>query len=391
MFARDAASQALGMALEEVRPGYARLRMTVRADMLNGHGTCHGGLVFALADSAFAFACNSHDLVTVASGCSIEFLAPAHEGRRADRRGLGARPRGPERHLRRERPPGRRRADRRVPGPVGVDARARPRLSRGVRSLRQDRGAHGDFRRRPTSPEVRMDSPQKFAAELLGTFVLVFGGTTAVVASGLSGSPVLIVASLAFGLALLAGLYAFGEVSGGHYNPAVSLAMFVAGRLPSGDLVSYWIAQFAGGILAAIMLWIATDRDAVGETVTVPGVWGNGTAFLMELLFTAIFVLVILRASESELFGRTALLAIPLALVVVQLAAIPFSGASVNPARTFGPDLIAWDWDGIWIYLIATPLGALIAVAVYRFVHGGVTAPPPAPTAEPLGESQGPR
>jgi aquaporin Z len=236
-----------------------------------------------------------------------------------------------------------------------------------------------------------MDSPQKFAAELLGTFVLVFGGTTAVVASGLSGSPVLIVASLAFGLALLAGLYAFGEVSGGHYNPAVSLAMFVAGRLPSGDLVSYWIAQFAGGILAAIMLWIATDREAVGETVTVPGVWGNGTAFLMELLFTAIFVLVILRASESELFGRTALLAIPLALVVVQLAAIPFSGASVNPARTFGPDLIAWDWDGIWIYLIATPLGALIAVAVYRFVHGGVTAPPPAPTAEPLGESQGPR
>jgi aquaporin Z len=236
-----------------------------------------------------------------------------------------------------------------------------------------------------------MDSPQKFAAELLGTFVLVFGGITAVVASGLTGSPVLIVASLAFGLALLAGLYAFGEVSGGHYNPAVSLAMFVAGRLPSGDLVSYWIAQFAGGILAAIMLWIATDRDAVGETVTVPGVWGNGTAFLMELLFTAIFVLVILRASESEQFGRTALLAIPLALVVVQLAAIPFSGASVNPARTFGPDLIAWDWDGIWIYLIATPLGALIAVAVYRFVHGGVTAPPPAPTAEPLGESEGPR
>ncbi len=80
MYARDAASQALGMALEEVAPGYARLRMTVRADMLNGHGTCHGGLVFALADSAFAFACNSHDVVTVAAGCSVEFLAPSHEG-----------------------------------------------------------------------------------------------------------------------------------------------------------------------------------------------------------------------------------------------------------------------------------------------------------------------
>jgi acyl-CoA thioesterase len=80
MFARDRASQALGMALEEMRPGYARLRMVVRADMLNGHGTCHGGLVFALADSAFAFACNSHDVRTVAAGCSIEFLSPAREG-----------------------------------------------------------------------------------------------------------------------------------------------------------------------------------------------------------------------------------------------------------------------------------------------------------------------
>jgi acyl-CoA thioesterase len=80
MWARDRASQALGMVLEDVRPGFARVRMTVRADMLNGHGTCHGGIVFALADSAFAFACNSRDVVTVASGCSIEFLAPVHEG-----------------------------------------------------------------------------------------------------------------------------------------------------------------------------------------------------------------------------------------------------------------------------------------------------------------------
>ena len=82
MYARDTASQALGMTIEEVGPGYARVRMAVRADMLNGHGTCHGGLVFALADSAFAFACNSHDVVTVAAGCSIEFLAPARLGDR---------------------------------------------------------------------------------------------------------------------------------------------------------------------------------------------------------------------------------------------------------------------------------------------------------------------
>ena len=80
MYARDLASQGLGMVIEEVRPGYARLRMTVRPDMLNGHATCHGGYVFALADSAFAFACNSHNRATVASGAAIEFLAPVRDG-----------------------------------------------------------------------------------------------------------------------------------------------------------------------------------------------------------------------------------------------------------------------------------------------------------------------
>jgi acyl-CoA thioesterase len=80
MFVRDVASQGLGMAIEEVRPGYARLRMTVRPDMLNGHAICHGGFVFALADSAFAFACNSHNRATVASGAAIEFLAAVRLG-----------------------------------------------------------------------------------------------------------------------------------------------------------------------------------------------------------------------------------------------------------------------------------------------------------------------
>lgn len=79
LYARDPASQRLGMTLEEIRPGYARLRMRVRADMLNGHRTCHGGFLFTLADSAFAFACNTYDRVTVAQGAAIEFLAPARE------------------------------------------------------------------------------------------------------------------------------------------------------------------------------------------------------------------------------------------------------------------------------------------------------------------------
>ena len=80
MFERDPASQALGMLLDEIRPGYARMTMTVRADMLNGHATCHGGYIFMLADSAFAFACNSHNLSTVGAGCTIDYLAPGRAG-----------------------------------------------------------------------------------------------------------------------------------------------------------------------------------------------------------------------------------------------------------------------------------------------------------------------
>lgn len=82
MYERDPASQTLGMALDEIRPGYARMSMTVRPDMLNGHATCHGGFIFSLADSAFAFACNSHNQVTVGAGCSIDYLAPGREGDR---------------------------------------------------------------------------------------------------------------------------------------------------------------------------------------------------------------------------------------------------------------------------------------------------------------------
>ena len=235
-----------------------------------------------------------------------------------------------------------------------------------------------------------MEGWQKYAAELLGTFVLVFGGTTAIVATSLMGVPVLSVVPFAFGLALLAGLYAFGEVSGGHYNPAVSLAMFLDRRLSSPDLVRYWGAQFAGAILASLVLLLATTQDDVASTATVPGVLGDGTAFLIELVFTAIFVLVILQASASGRFGSSALVAIPLALVAIHFAAIPFSGSSVNPARTFGPALIGNEWSGIWIYFIAPPLGAALAVAIHRGVMGAGMGRPEAAVAEVLEEGDAP-
>ncbi len=188
-----------------------------------------------------------------------------------------------------------------------------------------------------------------YAAELLGTFVLVFVGTTAIVSAGRADEPVLLVVPFAFGLALLAGLYAFGEVSGGHFNPAVSLAMFLDRRLGAKHLVGYWVSQFLGAILGALILLLATSKNDVASTATKPA--SNGTAFLIELVLTAVFVLVILQASISGRFGASALIAIPLTLVTIHLAAIPFSGSSVNPARTFGPDLVGNTWTGIWIYL----------------------------------------
>jgi aquaporin Z len=226
-----------------------------------------------------------------------------------------------------------------------------------------------------------------YAAELLGTFVLVFGGTTAIVGAGRADAPVLLVAALAFGLSLLAGLYAFGEVSGGHFNPAVSLAMFFDRRLEAGRLIGYWASQFLGAILAALILLIATSQDDVASTATKPS--SDGTAFVIEVAFTTIFVLVILQASRSDRFGSSALVAIPLTLLAVHLAAIPFSGSSVNPARTFGPDLVGNTWTGIWIYLIAPPLGAALAWAIHAgVVRSGVAEPAP-PVAEVLEQAGG--
>ena len=219
-----------------------------------------------------------------------------------------------------------------------------------------------------------------YAAELLGTFVLVFVGTTAIVSAGRADEPVLLVVPFAFGLALLAGLYAFGEVSGGHFNPAVSLAMFLDRRLGAKHLVGYWVSQFLGAILGALILLLATSKNDVASTATKPA--SNGTAFLIELVLTAVFVLVILQASISGRFGASALIAIPLTLVTIHLAAIPFSGSSVNPARTFGPDLVGNTWTGIWIYLAAPPLGAALGWAIHAGVVAGKIGAPTSPVAE---------
>lgn len=210
---------------------------------------------------------------------------------------------------------------------------------------------------------------QRYSAELLGTFTLIFVGTTAVVGAVRMDAPILVVVPFAFGLALLAGLYAFGEVSGGHFNPAVSLAMFLDGRLGTTDLLGYWVAQFAGGLLASLVLLLATSKAEVAATATVPS--SNGTAFVIEVAFTAIFVAVILQASRSTIHGASALVAIPLTLAAVHFAAIPFSGSSVNPARSLAPAAVGNTWHGLWIYFVGPACGATIAWLVHTVVVRG--------------------
>jgi aquaporin Z len=220
-----------------------------------------------------------------------------------------------------------------------------------------------------------IDSLRKYLAELLGTFTLVFVGTTAILATGGGGIGVQNVSiAFGFGLALLAGLYAFADVSGGHFNPGVSLAMVLDKRLSAADLVPYWIAQLAGAVLGSLCVLIAFDQDAVASTATLPGASGSGTAVFLEILATAIFVLVILHSAASERHGGTALLAIPLTLVAAHLALIPFSGSSLNTARSFGPALVGSEWTDFWVYIVGPLVGAVVGWVVYEVVLEEKTA-----------------
>jgi aquaporin Z len=213
-----------------------------------------------------------------------------------------------------------------------------------------------------------MENLRNYVAELLGTFTLVFIGSLSILAAVTTDAPLVIAVAFGFGLALLAGLYAFAEISGGHFNPAVSLAMFLNGRLELPAMIGYWISQFAGAILASLAVLAAFSQDDVAGTVT--GASASWDAFWLELVLTALFVLVILQSSRSQRVFGTALLAIPLTLVAIHLAAIPTSGSSVNPARSLGPALVGNEWGDFWIYLTAPLIGAVIGAVIHLYLYG---------------------
>ena len=217
-----------------------------------------------------------------------------------------------------------------------------------------------------------------YLAELLGTFLFFAIGLTSVQAVGALGAaaPLLVVVPLAFGLGLLAAVFAFGHISGGHFNPAVTIGILVDGRITINDAVGYVVAQVIGAIGAAAMVLVLWSQDAVASTITAPGSgFTDLQAVILETVLTAIFMLVILSSTK---YGKTlAALAIPLTLVAIHLAAVPFTGASVNPARSIGPALLGGDLSKVWIYLVAPIVGAIIGALVFRAVNTGAPEPEP--------------
>lgn len=229
---------------------------------------------------------------------------------------------------------------------------------------------------------------RKYAAEFIGTFLLVFlavgaavSGIAGTVGAGTPGGPgsgVLGVA-IAFGFVLVFVAYAFGPVSGAHVNPAVTLAMVVARKQPIREAVGYWVAQVAGAIVGAFVLWLLVNQFDVTDQTGALGTNGYGTsislggALVLETLLTFAFVLVILLVTDRAANATTAGLGIGVALTVVHLVGIPLTGTSVNPARSIGPALFEGGTalSQLWVFIAAPLLGGLLAAVVYPLTRSG--------------------
>ncbi len=213
-----------------------------------------------------------------------------------------------------------------------------------------------------------MQNWQKYAAEAYGTFVLVLFGTGAILAT--NGDPVGI--AFGFSLALLAALYTVGRISGGHFNPAVSLAAFLDKRMALNNMLSYWVFQIVGAVLASLVLAFVTTKEAVALTVTAlnPSV-EPFQGFVWEALLTTVFVMAILVLARRRRGRRSRFLGVALTLAAVNFAGMGISGASVNPVRSFGPALVSGEWTDIWVYVAGPVLGAIVAWVLYKVIVSG--------------------
>jgi aquaporin Z len=222
---------------------------------------------------------------------------------------------------------------------------------------------------------------RKFSAELIGTFVLVFGGVgSAVLAGDKIGN---LGVSLAFGLSLMTMVYAIGPISGCHINPAVTVGMLVARKISTRNAISYVIAQCIGAILAAALVWLIANGTPAGYDATAGGLGANGfgmhspghysvlACFTAEALLTAFLIFTVLGSTDVKAPVGVAGIAIGGVLALIHLVGIPLTNTSVNPARSLGPAVIVGGWalQQLWLFVISSLLGAMAAAAVYMLIR----------------------
>jgi aquaporin Z len=211
-----------------------------------------------------------------------------------------------------------------------------------------------------------------YLAELVGTFLFFTIGYASVAAFHATDVPTpgLLVVPFAFGFGLLAAIFAFGHVSGGHFNPAVTVAMVLDKRTTPIDAVGYIAAQVIGALGAGLLILVVLNQDAVKNGITHPGTGVSDTgALILEIAFTAFFLAVILAATKRA--PALAGLVIPLTLVAIHFGIATLSGASVNPARSIGSAVVGGDLSALWIYLVGPIVGAIIGWGLYRLIDGG--------------------
>jgi aquaporin NIP len=209
---------------------------------------------------------------------------------------------------------------------------------------------------------------KKYLAELLGTYALVFAGTGAIVIDQEThGSITHVGIAITFGLVIMSMIYTFGDISGAHFNPAVSIAFTLAKKFPVKQLLPFIISQSTGAILASLTLkFLFPANQYLGATIPA-GSWGQ--SFILEFILTFFLMLVIINvATGSKERGMFAGLAIGAVVGLEAMFAGPICGASMNPARSLGPALVSGRTEFLWIYLSATTLGAALAIPTWKFI-----------------------
>jgi aquaporin NIP len=223
-----------------------------------------------------------------------------------------------------------------------------------------------------------LDLRRRAAAEGIAAFVLVFAGCGAIIADAqYEGSLGTVGIALVFGLVIMVMVYATGPLSGAHINPAVTIAFTLSRHFPAREALAYIVAQCVGAIGAALVLLAVWPSKPADLGATLPSV-GAGSALAYEAILTAFLMFVIMAvATDTRAVGAAAAIAIGGTIGFDALLGGPVTGASMNPARSFGPALVSGTWTDFWVYVAGPVVGAGVGALAYQLVRGDREAPPP--------------